>query len=236
MLLVLVAVVVGGLVGVALPARPRHVVRPALGTVWPLGVAVVAQLLLLVVPDALEVLVAAIGLVALIATATANRHIAGIAVVGVGALLNLGALAFNGGVPVDREAAVAGHVATVDELDHLDPGPARHLARPGDAAPLLGDIVPIAPLHAAVSFGDLVVAVGLTDTVVLLARRRRRVRRAAAPGVRWQGFAAQVDHVVDLVDLVDGTDVGDVVDDTDTPPVARPRMQGREAVLVASRR
>ena len=46
----------------------------------------------------------------LIAVAVANRHITGVAVVGVGLLLNLVAVAVNGGMPVRASALVAAGV------------------------------------------------------------------------------------------------------------------------------
>src|SRR3546814_15559092 len=64
-------------------------------------------------------------LVSLLAFALANPHITGIAVVGLGLLVNLAALVANNGMPVRPAALVEAGLATEDELPTLSVDPAR---------------------------------------------------------------------------------------------------------------
>ena len=65
-------------------------------------------------------------------------------------------------------------------------GAKRHLERSGDRLTVLGDTIPIRPLHEVASFGDLILAMGVGDLAFRLLRpaglrRQRRSRRAFAP-------------------------------------------------------
>jgi dihydropteroate synthase len=171
---VAVALVVGGVLGLVAPPVPAGTPHPVLRSLWPLGIALAAQAAMAVGPSRAEVFFAVCSMAAVAAVAAANRHLAGVAVVGVGASLNLVSLVANGGIPVDPDALVTAGLVEVEDLPSTDPGAARHLDRGDDPLPWLGDVVPIAPLRAVVSFGDLLVAVGLADAVAALARRRAR--------------------------------------------------------------
>src|SRR3546814_9897214 len=113
-------------------------------------------------------------LVSLLAVALANPHITGIAVVGLGLLVNLAALVANNGMPVRPAALVEAGLATEDELPTLTVDPPRHLETSADRFAVLGDVLPLAPLNEVVSFGDLIVVAGAADAVRELARRRRQ--------------------------------------------------------------
>jgi hypothetical protein len=73
-------------------------------------------------------------------------------------------------MPVGRKAlAHAGRNPGVYVAEH-------HLQRSSDKLLILGEVVPIAPLSEVVSFGDLILAVGLVDVLVHLMRPARRRR------------------------------------------------------------
>ena len=120
------------------------------------------------------------GLTATVLFAAINHRITGVMVIGVGALVNLAALAVNTGMPVRPDALIAARVVDDDASGAtLELRGGRHLETDADRAPWLGDVVPVEPLRAVVSFGDLIVAAGTVDALASVVRRRRRVRRRA---------------------------------------------------------
>jgi hypothetical protein len=172
--MVLVALLIGLAVGFALPARARHAPRLHVRSLGPLLVALGARILLTqLLPSSVAVATTVVALVAVCACAFLNRHIVGLAVLGLGALLNLVGVLANQGVSVDPNALVAVGAAEADEVATVDPGAARHVRDDGDLLPWLGDVVPVTPLGSVVSFGDLMIAMGVADAAASVARRRR---------------------------------------------------------------
>lgn len=175
-MLLLVVAVVGGL-ALGLVRRPAgaRVPRPGVHRPWLLLVGAGLQALSLTVLEA-DVATAGFGLslAALVAFAGANLHLTGVAVLGLGALVNLVALVANNGIPVRPEALVRAEIVTEEELATTDVTAPRHLERSTDRLPVLGDVLPVAPARTVLSFGDLIVLLGLVDAVRELARRRRR--------------------------------------------------------------
>ena len=171
----------GAIVGRLLlrPLRYRHLGmtplhRPAV---------LVAGVVLAVVADRTDgVATATLAQVLLIAGVVANSHLIGTGVVAVGLATNLVPMLVDGGVPVRPSAMVAAGIIEQGEVVTVS-GP-RHVERPGDRLPWLGDALPIAPLRSVVSFGDLIVAVGLADVAAHAARPRRQ-RRSANPVHDW---------------------------------------------------
>ena len=119
-------------------------------------------------------LVASFGV--LMAFAAANVRLAGMGLVLVGIALNTTTIALNGGMPVRPSAVVAAGIAGWDEVDDLNYGTKRHLERPDDDLMVLSDIIPVPPLRQVLSFGDIVLSVGVADLVmhVMVVRRRPR--------------------------------------------------------------
>jgi hypothetical protein len=125
--------------------------------------------------------------VLLAAFALANIRLVGMPVVLVGLVLNVVVIALNGGMPVRADA-----IATVDRdrtpgaIAQLTFDSKRHLETPSDRLTILGDVLPLRPVHEVVSFGDLILAFGLADVVFrllrphALPRRRERVPAAQA--------------------------------------------------------
>lgn len=95
---------------------------------------------------------AAIFLVA--AVAARNWRIAGAPLVAVGSVLNALVILANGAMPFDAAAAAAvGALTLENDALHQELGPDTRL-------PWLADVLPVAPLRAVYSFGDVVIAAG----------------------------------------------------------------------------
>lgn len=172
-----------------------------------------------------------------------NAHVTGIAVVGVGLLVNLVAVAVNGGMPVRPSALVAAGVVDEHEVATLELTGARHLERDGDRLPVLGDALPL-PVPVApevLSFGDLIVVVGAGDAVRDLARRRRppwtaaereayRARLAATAG----GAPTPLGQMGRPVGAPDAIDLRRPEGADPSTPSRGARGLGRPRVLVAA--
>ncbi len=130
----------------------------------------------------------------LLAFAAANAALVGMWLVALGVGLNLVTIAVNGGMPVRPSALVAAGVAEAHEVDHLGLGAKRHLERPSDRLTATSDIVPVPVLREVLSFGDIIMSVGVADVIVHLMRPRRRrcpdrspsPVRAVVPAI-WKG-------------------------------------------------
>jgi hypothetical protein len=151
-----------------------------------------------------------------------NLHVVGMAVVTVGLVLNLAPVLANEGMPVRAEAAVAARIIDWDEIGRIEFDPKHHLETPDDRFMVLADIIPVRPLREVLSFGDLVMAVGIADVLFRLLKpagaRRRRARprpdrHLAAPGAN-------------------GPDTGGGHDTTAGSPVAVPAPRDPDEVVV----
>jgi hypothetical protein len=115
-------------------------------------------------------LVVSAGLVAVFLAG--NRGIPGTGLVALGLLTNAVVVALNGAMPVSSDASGKAGVSTQDLVAGTDP---RHeLADSSTRLRPLGDVVPVLlPVHPeVVSPGDVLVAAGLAQLVVLGMRRR----------------------------------------------------------------
>ncbi|MCU1595945.1 MAG: hypothetical protein JWO12_3337 [Frankiales bacterium] len=117
---------------------------------------------------------------------TANRGVRGTGLVALGLLSNALVVGINGAMPVRGEALGRARLSTQDILSGEDPrhelaGPATHLLALGDVIPVL---LPVHP--EVVSVGDVLVAAGLAQLVVVGMRRRLPVslpaHKRAVPG------------------------------------------------------
>ncbi|HVM40822.1 MAG TPA: DUF5317 family protein, partial [Acidimicrobiia bacterium] len=137
-----------------------------------------------------------VSFVLLAAFCARNLRLVGMSVVLVGVLMNLVAIAANGGMPVrlpaDADAAARGRLdASVTHVPEDDAGPLR----------ALGDIIVVgAPVDRAISFGDLVLAVGLVDVIYRASRRPRRRRGRAEAAAGAGGSAAGGVHAAPAED------------------------------------
>jgi hypothetical protein len=166
------ALVIGVVLGFLTGGRARNVNRRSLELVWLLvaSVAVQGAAEVLDVSDGLGLAMVLVSYVGLSAFAVANIRLVGMPVVLVGLLCNLVVITVNSGMPVRAEAIVASGAATADELDTIDFGAKRHLETDDDVLVVLGDIIPVPATNEVLSFGDLILAVGVADVVFRLLR------------------------------------------------------------------
>jgi hypothetical protein len=106
----------------------------------------------------------------LLVFALANIRLAGMGLVAVGIALNTVPIAVNRGMPVDPDAVVAAKISAAHRLDTLRLDRKHHLQRTSDKVMVLADIIPVRPLSEVISFGDVVLAVGVADVFFHLLR------------------------------------------------------------------
>lgn len=175
-----VAVLGGIVLGLICGGRPSNLAAANLR--WPLAltVGVIAQW----VPELLDASegtafgLVVLSYVALAAFAIANLRMVGMPVVLVGLVLNMLVIGLNGGMPVRSDAVLAAGLAdTAEEVERMDFGAKRHLEDDDDVLTLLGDVVPVRALGEVLSFGDLVLSVGVADLLFRLLKPVRGRRR-----------------------------------------------------------
>ncbi len=170
-----VAILIGLALGVGRRPAGAHAPRPHVEHIPLLGVGAVLNAIAALLDGSAAAIALAASLAVLIAVAAANRHITGVAVVGVGLLVNLASVAVNEGMPVRAGALVRAGVVAEDAIATTTFDGARHLESDRDALGVLGDVLPIPIAHEVMSFGDLIVVLGAADAVRELSRRRARV-------------------------------------------------------------
>lgn len=173
MLLLLFALGVGLVAGWSRARAGVHARGIQVRHIWLVGAAAVlhATSSLATGDAAVLALGAAIG--ALLAFAIANPHVTGLVVAGVGLLLNLASLVLNNGVPVRPDALVAAGMVEREGLATYELEGPRHIETGADRVPVLGEVLPMGLIGEVMSFGDLIVVVGVADAARELARRRR---------------------------------------------------------------
>jgi hypothetical protein len=176
---VIVAIAAGVIAGLLMGGRFRHLSARSFRWAWLLvigiGLQIALGLLALSSTSAYVALLASYA--ALAAFAVRNLTLRGMGVVAIGLALNLAPIAVNRSMPVKAEAIVRAHVATRAELATFHFSGKWHLAGPRDHLLVLSDIVPDWVFHEVLSFGDIVMAVGIA---ALLANMLRPTRRTAA--------------------------------------------------------
>lgn len=150
--------------------------------------------------------IALVGLVGGLFFAALNIHIAGMAVIAIGLILNLVPVALNGAMPVRPDALVEAEMVTVDELPRVTLTGARELENDSTILPVLGDTFPVRWTNQVVSIGDIIMIVGLADVVanLMLQRRRRRLPTSALPALEAMGWHEErIDLTGDPVEPID---------------------------------
>lgn len=175
-----VAIGTGVLLGYLRGGRLRRLADANLRGAPLLVAGVVLQAVAEPVRGALGLTLVTLSYAALIGMAAMNWRVMGIAVAGVGLALNALVIIANAGMPVRASAIASAGIASRAEARELDIGGKRRLEREGDVLLLLADVIPVPPLRAVLSFGDLVLAMGLAHAVASLMRRPSPV---AAPPV-----------------------------------------------------
>jgi len=167
-------------VGVALVAGGtlRQILETRLRATWALFIALGLQLVLDLLgpqrsgePSTVGSALLVASYVLLLGFCAANLRLKGMAVVAVGIGLNAAVITVNRGMPIRTSADLT---ATVKH----------HAERPSDRLMPLADIIVVPPINQALSFGDLIMVVGLVDVLVHRSRatslRRRAVPSPAA--------------------------------------------------------
>ena len=169
----IVAVAVGLVLGLISGGRPRYLADKRIAG-WPLLVAGLAlQASVNRLPDGLGLAALIASYAALLLFGLANLRLVGMPLVLVGLVLNTFTITLNGGMSVRRSAVLAARAAPADKLDHLHVIGKHHLARPSDKLTILSDVIPVRPLREVLSFGDIIMSVGVADVLANLLRPGR---------------------------------------------------------------
>src|SRR4051794_36694836 len=175
-----IAVTVGLVVGLASGGKLRHLGERQFHW-W--GLLVVGVALQLPVLDRLGFAGLLVSYCFLLGFAIANLRLVGMALVVIGIAMNIVVIAVNQGMPVRREAVVSAGMFGPEVVDHVQLDRKHHLEQAGDDhLMILADIIPM-PLpgvRSVLSFGDVVMSIGVADVLVHLLKPRRRVRPARA--------------------------------------------------------
>lgn len=191
MVLLVVAVLGGLAVGRLRAPLGAHAVRLELRRLPLLGIGAAGNVAAQLLHDDVATLAMGASLAVLLAFVAGNLHVTGIAVIGVGLLLNLGSVVLNDGMPVRGDALVAAEVVDRQELPTISFTGPRHLETERDRIGVLGDVLPLPVARQVLSFGDLVVVAGAGDAVREIARRRRRRRPPAEARQAYESAMTQ---------------------------------------------
>jgi hypothetical protein len=172
MLVYAVAIVVALLIVPLTGGRFRQLGRIRLHRVWLLFAGLGLQILLDVIDlpkaryDDVGLAILLLSYVFIIGFGLSNLLLTGMGVITVGIAMNAFVIALNQGMPY----RVPDGVRPETTVKHRP-------EKPDDVLPQLGDYIPIgSPVDASISFGDLVIAVGLVDLCFRASRRPRRSR------------------------------------------------------------
>jgi hypothetical protein len=186
----LVAVVAGFLIALLLGGRPRHLAGR--GFRWwallPLGLALQVVLERKGFPAAFAFLV--VSYVLLLAFCAVNLRLRGMWLIGLGFALNALVIVLDHGMPVAPAAIHALHASpTIHQVKH-------HLAVPSDRLMSLADVIPVPGLRQVLSFGDMILSIGVVDLLynLMSADRAGHLARADAdePALRGARLAGRV--------------------------------------------
>lgn len=103
-----------------------------------------------------------------------NVRFTGLALAGIGLLMNVAVIAGNGGMPVSRHAAATAGVPISEE----EAGVKHEVLDDGSVLPFLSDAIPVPPFKTVLSLGDVLLALGLA-LFVYRAAAEPKGRRAA---------------------------------------------------------
>jgi hypothetical protein len=169
-----IAVTIGLVVGLATGGRLRHLGERQFHWWGMLAAGVALQLPFL---DRLGFAGLLVSYLFLLGFAVANVRLVGMTLVVIGISMNIAVIAVNGGMPVRRAAIVSAGMFDEHEVDQLHLDRKHHLEKPGDdQLMILADIIPM-PLpgvRSVLSFGDVVMSIGVADVLVHLLKPRRR--------------------------------------------------------------
>ncbi|MDQ6837788.1 MAG: DUF5317 domain-containing protein [Actinomycetota bacterium] len=173
----ILALLLGGTIGLLLGGNLRHLATWHLRSWWLLVPGVLAQ----IAADrstlaGLGTVTLLVGYGCLLVFAWRNVLLVGMGLVAVGLVANLAVIAVDGGMPVHPPAVVRAGIATPARLASVGYGHWHHIESGSDHLSFLDDRLPVGAFHQVLSFGDLLLCVGVTDVVANLVRRPRRRR------------------------------------------------------------
>ena len=175
----LAAMAIGFLVSLAFGGRFRHLAGKTFRLWLLLPMGLLLQVLVEREGSPAPYALLLLSYICLIAFGIANWRLTGMWLIVLGFGLNFLCIALNHGMPVSRTA--------IGSLGIEDPptGVKHHLERPSDRLVFLGDVIPVpGPVDEALSFGDMIMTVGVANLLFNLMqppRRQRRGRRASRP-------------------------------------------------------
>jgi hypothetical protein len=180
LILTVLAVLVGLFIGLLRRGRIRNLVDVQVSW-WPL---LLAGIFVPALVDRVDVrhawLWVGVALAGLVLFASRNLRLVGMSVVAIGLACNLLPTVFERGMPVRPDALVQAGIVPSDAIDRVVLHGARQLGTDDHRLWFLGDIVPVSETSQVVSFGDLIVLVGLADVAANMLLRQR-VRRRTLP-------------------------------------------------------
>ena len=199
-----VAILIGLVAGALRRGRLGSLTRTRLRRPLLLAIAVICALAADVLDVPSPAIFAFVGLLAGIAFAGSNLLIPGMVVVGIGVAVNLLPVALNGAMPVRADALVDAGIVAEADLDRVVLRGARELADSETSLEILGDVIPVPQVDQVMSFGDLIVLIGLTDVIANLMRVRRPLRlpRGARSSLEALGWDMPPDDDI-FIDLRD---------------------------------
>lgn len=182
---VVAAIVAGIAIGYARGGRLRSLAEAHVHWWFALVAAVVLQVVAVLTDTDAGVFLLLVSFALIIAFTARNLARAGMGVVLVGVAANALVIGVNDGMPVREEAVIRSGLAGDDEIDDFDFNAKWHLETEDDQLTFLGDIIPVPGAREVLSFGDLIMAVGVADVIVHLMRpavRRREQEVSASTG------------------------------------------------------
>ena len=201
MVLLAIVVLAGLVAGLARPPLGAHASRPHLTQLGLLLGGAAGSVGSRVLDGGAAVLSLGASLVLLMAFAAVNRHVTGVAVMGLGMLVNLAPVVADGGMPVRPGALVQAGIVEPGALPTTELSGPRHLETDDDVLGALGDALPVRPLREVLSFGDLIVVAGAGDAMRELGRRRARRAAAPVPPDHQAGIQEGLAHASATLDL-----------------------------------
>jgi len=169
-----VAIILGVAVGLALGGSFQRLGAVSFRRTPLLMLGVVVQVLAGFVGGGAGLALVVVSLALLASFTLANLRLGGMGLAFLGIAMNLAVMAVNGGMPVRPAAVVAAGLANHEDVATLDFGTKRHLEQPDDQLMVLADVLPVPVVREVLSFGDLVMSVGVASVLVNLLRPRGR--------------------------------------------------------------
>jgi Family of unknown function (DUF5317) len=174
------AATLGGLIGLARGGSLARLAQLEIRLPWLAGLAWFVQVALFVSPLApvlqpWEIAIYLATVVLLGIVIVANRALPGVALFGIGLLLNAATIAANGGYMPVAESALraAGDTSNLAALQAGDRVQKARLMRSDSGLWFLGDVLPFPPIGKVYSLGDVVAAAGVLLIVVQGMQARR---------------------------------------------------------------